>query len=217
MRVSEKSLELNVGAELLWLMRNGWGLTKAYLRGLTQKEEAAEGVDFFVQLNPATRLFAFQFKAPRGPAEGEPYRYRLETEQHDLLYQLAQSAPGSVFYVFPYYVTPAKLQVKVPFLLQDTWLLPIEQMPTLAVFGGQATKIVRCQGGVARVNPEYRLHNLADLERQPSAATGESGLRGLSPQVFADWYAHHRVVGRGQGKRRNPWLVRGLRIVLVPE
>src|ERR1700692_4076341 len=36
MKVSEKSLELNVAAELLALLRNGWGLQKAYLRGLTQ-------------------------------------------------------------------------------------------------------------------------------------------------------------------------------------
>jgi len=53
LKVSEKSLELNVGAELLTLLRNYWGMPKAYLRGLTQREERQEGVDFFVQLNPA--------------------------------------------------------------------------------------------------------------------------------------------------------------------
>jgi len=67
LKVSEKSLELNVGAELLALLRNSWGAPKAYLRGLTQREEKQEGVDFFVQLDPATRVFAFQFKAPKGP------------------------------------------------------------------------------------------------------------------------------------------------------
>lgn len=51
MKVSEKSLELNVGAELLGLLRGPWGLSKAYLRGLTQEEENQEGVDFFVQLS----------------------------------------------------------------------------------------------------------------------------------------------------------------------
>lgn len=65
MKVSEKSLELNVGAELLTLLRNTWGAPKAYLRGLTQREEKQEGVDFFVHLDPATRIFAFQFKAPK--------------------------------------------------------------------------------------------------------------------------------------------------------
>jgi hypothetical protein len=67
LKVSEKSLELNVGAELLGLLRGSWGMPKAYLRGFTQLEEKQEGVDFFVQLNPATRMFAFQFKAPGAP------------------------------------------------------------------------------------------------------------------------------------------------------
>ena len=46
MKVSEKSLELNVGAELLAMMRGPWGMPKAYLRGLTQREEKQQGVDF---------------------------------------------------------------------------------------------------------------------------------------------------------------------------
>ncbi len=85
MQVTEKSLELNVGAELLGLVRGTWGVPKAYRTGLTQQEEKQEGVDFFVQLNPATRLFAFQFKAPKGKAEASPYRHTLVREQHDLV------------------------------------------------------------------------------------------------------------------------------------
>ena len=65
-KVSEKSLELNVGAELLDMLRGRLGMHKAFLRGLTQTEERQEGVDFFVELSPATRIFAFQFKAPKG-------------------------------------------------------------------------------------------------------------------------------------------------------
>ena len=40
MKVSEMSLELNVGAELLFILRNGWGIPKTYLRGLTQRATA---------------------------------------------------------------------------------------------------------------------------------------------------------------------------------
>jgi hypothetical protein len=65
MKVSETSLELNVGAELLGVLRNNLGMPKTYLRALTQREEKQQGVDFFVQLNPSTRIFAFQFKAPK--------------------------------------------------------------------------------------------------------------------------------------------------------
>ena len=77
MKVSEKSLELNLATEILNLLRNEWGLPKAYLRGLTQREEKQEGVDFFAQLNPKARLFAFQFKAPRGMSEATTYRFSL--------------------------------------------------------------------------------------------------------------------------------------------
>ena len=56
MKVSETPLELNVGAELFNLMRNGMGITKAYLRGLTQREEKQEGVDFFLRLSPIFRV-----------------------------------------------------------------------------------------------------------------------------------------------------------------
>src|SRR5207249_2801844 len=104
MKVSEKSLELNLGAEVLYFMRNGWGMPKAYLRGLTQREEKQEGVDFFAQLDPGTRLFAFQFKAPKGRVDGAPYRYTLVRDQHNALFSLAQSFPNSVFYVLPFYV-----------------------------------------------------------------------------------------------------------------
>jgi hypothetical protein len=69
MQVSEKTLELNVGAELLDQFRNGLGMTKAYLRGLTQREEKQEGVDFILRLGPQARFFAFQFIwPPRGSA-----------------------------------------------------------------------------------------------------------------------------------------------------
>jgi hypothetical protein len=90
MKISEKSLELNLGAELLNLLRGPWGMPKAYLRGLTQREERQQGVDFVAQLDPMTRIFAFQFKAPKGRHDGTPYRYTLVREQHDLLHALAQ-------------------------------------------------------------------------------------------------------------------------------
>jgi len=74
MKVSEKSLELNIGAEILNILRTK--MPKAYLRGLTQAEENKEGPDFFAQLNANVRLFAFQFKAPHGEKESSPYKHR---------------------------------------------------------------------------------------------------------------------------------------------
>lgn len=157
MKVSEKSLELNVGAELLWQLRNTWGLRKAYLRGLTQDEERREGVDFFVHLDPATRIYAFQFKAPRGAAELPTYRYKLVKYQHHELHNLGSVNPGCVFYVFPFYVTAAKLHADVPNLLSGTWLLDVAPMTTASIFGAKKTTTISCTPGLARINPEYPL------------------------------------------------------------
>ena len=80
-KVSEKSLELNVGAELLNVMRRRWRMPKTYLRGLTQAEEHDEGVDFFVMLPRSTRIFAFQFKAPKGQGgDITPYRFTIQRD-----------------------------------------------------------------------------------------------------------------------------------------
>jgi hypothetical protein len=132
-------------------------MPKAYLRGLTQREERHEGVDFFVQLNPATRVLAFQFKAPKGAVDAVPYRYTLRREQHDLLFQLAQFSPRSVFYVFPYYVTATKLHQDVPDFVKDTWVLGLDGIPSVTVFGTAATKTIRCEAGLATVNPDYEM------------------------------------------------------------
>jgi hypothetical protein len=208
MKVSEKSLELNVGAELLDLMRNGMGMTKAYLRGLTQREEKQEGVDFFLRLGPQVRFFAFQFKAPKGTADETPYQYTIQREQHEALFDLAQSASNTVFYVFPRYITPMKLQQDVPNLMNDTWLLSIDQMVPRAVFGTARSKAVRCEGTRAIINPEYGMHRFQD------AALKEAMIRsGVGAREIQQWYSRFRVA-RAVAKR-SPWLSRGLRIVVV--
>jgi len=207
MKVSEKSLELNVGAELLTLLRGPWGMPKAYLRGLTQREERQEGVDFFAQLDPDTRLFAFQFKAPKGAFDGVPYRYTLVRDQHQALFALAQNAPNSVFYVFPFYVRPEKLQQDVPNLLQDTWLLDIGAMPTNPVFAQHQTRTINCTAGQASVNPEFSLANALKV-KAPLAG-------GIAVKRFVRWHDGFREHAGRHLKRRSPWLVRGLRLALV--
>ncbi len=208
MKVSEKSLELNVGAELLALLRGRWRMPKTYLRGLTQREESQEGADFFAQLSPKTRIFAFQFKAPKGRQEGEPYRFTIQRRQHEKLSALAAGSTGNVFYVLPYYVLPAKLQRCVPCLLRDTWFLPVGSMSGTDPFGTYQTRTVRCERRLASINPEYELRGVEELE--PG--------NGIPVRQFAEWYAglHAKsdlAINRGQ--RRDPWLVRGMRVAIV--
>ena len=208
MKISEKSLELNVGAELLGLLRGPWRMPKAYLRGLTQREESQEGVDFFAQLTPATRIFAFQFKAPKGRQEGEPYRFTIQRRQHEKLSALAGGSMRDVFYVLPYYVLPAKLQRCVPNLLADTWFLPVGSMRGTDPFGTYKTRTVRCERGLASINPEYELRGVEELEPGDGIPVGQ----------FAEWYAGlhgESDVAMSRGRRKDPWLVRGLRVAIV--
>lgn len=203
-------MELNIGAELLWLLRNNCGMPKIYLRGLTQAEEKQEGVDFFAQLSSSARIFAFQFKAPRGQIDTTPYRYTLVAEQHDHLFRLTNNRPGRVFYVLPFYVITRKLQQDVPNLMLDTWLLDVRNMQTNSVFGGQKTKAIRCEPGRAQVNPEYELHKLAEINHYKP--------KGIPANEFALWYSLHRNASEKLRERINPWLFRGFRVaVLEPD
>ena len=219
MKVSEKSLELNLGAELLALLRGRCGRQKTYLRGLTQREESEEGADFLVQLPEETRIFAFQFKAPSGPREGEPYKFRIQRPQHGKLSKLAKES-GNVFYVLPYYLSTVKLQSDVPNLLSDTWFLDVESMNGTDVFGTNESTTVSCAQRRASINSEYELRRIDDLE------PGD----GIPKEEFAKWYkVLHKEIdvetrhvlrresdeGIGHGHRKNPWLVRGLRLAIV--
>ena len=208
MKVSEKSLELNVGAEILDQMRNGMGMTKAYLRGLTQREEKREGVDFFLRLGPQVRFFAFQFKAPTGNSDGSPYRYTIQKDQHEALFDLAQSASNTVFYVFPHYVTVMKLQQDVPSLMNDTWLLSVDQMVPGAVFGTTRSKTVRCEGTRAIINPEYGMHRFQDAALKAAMTRG-----GVRSREIQQWYSRFRSASTVA--KRSPWFSRGLRIAVV--
>lgn len=211
MKVSEKSLELNVGAELLnWLRGPMMKMPKAYLRGLTQREEKQSGVDFFVNLSKNIRIFAFQFKAPRGPFDGLPYKFTLNRNQHDALHKLAVSAPDAVHYVLPFYVLTDKLMRDVPHLARDTWLLPVAPMNTPTVFSNQKTKRVHCYPRVTCVNPEYEMKSLSEATLSWEA--------GVKPGNFAEWYSELRRHNKElniTGSRMSPMIVRGMRIVII--
>lgn len=215
MRVSEKSLELNVGAEILFRLRKLPGMRKVYLRGLTQKEESVQGVDFFAQLTENARILAFQFKAPKVETKKPPYRFTLQSKQHRKLHQLTQGNRDSVFYVFPFYAAHSKLEHDLPNLLTDTWFLPVERMEPDDLFGGQQSKVILCCPGRATANPNYEL--LKDFVSEESERMETLSI-GIKPGTFAEWYSglHSSDDSVQQAKKRkNPWLVRNLRVAIA--
>jgi hypothetical protein len=124
----------------------------------------------------------------------------LVREQHDNLYKLAEVWPATVFYVFPFYITPVKLHQDVPNLAQDTWLLPVADIGNSTVFNGQRTKVVHCRPGLAVINPEYRLQNLS-----------KASIEGVSAREFASWYQDVRKILWGPRDAETPGLYVGFR------
>jgi len=103
--------------------------------------------------------------------------------------------------VFPYDVTAAKLHHDIPDLVKDTWLWDVAEVPRAPLFGAAATKTIRCDGGLAVVNPEYEMRPLRDM----------SPPRGVPVQRFALWYSRIREIANhvaDQTTRRDPWLIR---------
>ena len=198
------------------------------MRGLTQKEESQEGYDFSVQLCPCTRIVALQFKRPSenkaiATKDYFPYTFRIQKEQHSILYQLAKIEKNSVFYVFPFYPSLDKFQKDVPELCRDTWLLPVDNMNPNVVFKKPnknlqfyKSKTVYCRPRWARINPDFVLYNARDLELGSSV--------GIPVQEFSIWYRNLRdshtlseEISEAQMelRRRNSWIVRGLRIAVI--
>lgn len=127
--VSEKSLELSVCAELLFMIRALPGCQGAVWLGLTQQQEQQRGFDVEILNAPGVHL-VLQFKAPWAKS-GSPdhYRFSLNHQQHQTLLRLALSYPNAVHYVFPLYNTWGKVFRDAPRLAQDTWLAPVATVP----------------------------------------------------------------------------------------
>ena len=65
-----------------------------------------------------------------------------------------------------------------------------------------------CKRGLASINPDYELRAAEELE------PGD----GIPVRRFAEWYAdlHEKSEGTiGRRGRKDPWLVRGLRVAIV--
>ncbi len=129
--VSEKTLELNICAEILWRIR--WLLRSraAFWIGMKQDQEARNGLDELISNLPAGMHLALQSKSPRSwPPNQVPYRFTINDKQHDNLLRLASHRPDAVYYVFPHYNTFTKMRADSPVLLRDTYFLKVEDLRT---------------------------------------------------------------------------------------
>ena len=122
--VSEKTLELNVCAELLQHIRTWRGCEAAVWFGLTQRQERERGLDELICNAPGLALM-LQFKSPWARSSAiYPYRFSINQAQHKALEKLSRNYPEAVYYVLPLYNKWTKVGRDAPELTKDTWLMP---------------------------------------------------------------------------------------------
>ena len=132
LEISEKTLELNVCAELLPYIRSIPGCSNAMWVGMKQDQEARNGIDELITNVPRGRHIILQFKAPRARPRGGPrYVFSLNDKQHRNLVRSAVGRPAGVHYVLPHINTMSTLRSSAPTLLSDTWALPVASLASL--------------------------------------------------------------------------------------
>jgi hypothetical protein len=131
-QVSEKTLELNISAELLQVIRNFPGCDKAFWIGMKQDQEARSGIDELLQNVPRGYHIGLQFKSPKAlPPNIPPYRFTINDRQHSNLLRLAQRKPQSVYYIFPHFNTLSHIRASSPMLLAGTWAVRVFDLSSL--------------------------------------------------------------------------------------
>lgn len=127
MRLSEKTLELSITAQLTYRL----GIANAIWFGLTQRQERQLGYDIASSING--RLVILQFKASSVIVQPRRFprprrRFTLPHAQLVNLQDLAYEFPGSVFYVLPDIGTEKELAQNSD-LVAQSWLLDVAPLP----------------------------------------------------------------------------------------
>ena len=203
--VSEKSLELNVCAELLELIRSRSGCGGALWFGLTQAQERKEGIDARIRKAGPGVSIMLQFKAPWATSPGNgPYRFSVNEQQHEAMEDLAGKNPDAVHYVFPLFSTWEKADQYAPELTRDTWAVPVSSVPLAKLTASSTPSTGRHRVDVIRNNsgatakfhsPEVvveaisagLLHLQGSSERRAGDIRVDVGPFGVESDDLLDW------------------------------
>lgn len=130
--VTEKTLELNITAELLSDIRARPGGAAAFWIGMSNFQEAKNGLDEILVSAPSTHHLALQFKSPwPSRPDRDPYRFSVNDHQHGHLLALSKIQPDAVFYVLPAFNTLKRIMTSVPSLCRYAWMLRVADVGQL--------------------------------------------------------------------------------------
>jgi hypothetical protein len=215
-RVSEKTLELNIVAEILSAIRLWSGFQSAFWMGPTQQQEARHGADELLLGTPPGHHLALQFKSPRpNPPDTDPFVFPINSEQHSNLARLAGSRAAAVYYVLPNINTLSSVRAAVPSLLSktlmvhvsDVHLRPLDRSHTASCWLGpphQAIFQSDAQSTTPLLARDFfagRSDELQELERSALVTSEE----------LSDWLQSTPLGARARGAN-----IRGFGTVFVP-
>ena len=127
--VSEKSLELNVCAEMLQCLRGYPDYREGSVDWPDSKGGTSTRLGYKDFGNAGDLALMLQFKSPWATYYGDDfYKFSVNKRQHEALERLG--SPEAVFYAFPLYSRWSKADRDAPNLLQDTWLLSVSCIPS---------------------------------------------------------------------------------------
>lgn len=204
-QVSEKTLELNVCAELLALIRKRH--PKAVWLGLTQLQEQGWGIDEMLRnAGPGFHLM-LQFKSPwpTSREDGE-YRFSINTQQQmAIMAGPAALSPDSVWYVLPHFSTWPKVEAMAPTLVEDTWALKASDVQSAGWASKPERHKVIAQTGSRKAKPNIQIRSpqfdvvvspMSEIlvPRQGEINVGESWLPAVA---LREWF-NSRVEVAGQ-------------------
>lgn len=222
LEVSEKTLELNLSAEILGLIRGISGLSRSYMIGMTQAQERLSGVDAGIA-SQGRVLGAIQFKAPHAPTNKVEHVFTLPGLQLACLQQLAPRLSGRVTYALPCLGRWSELLSASPDLLPSTLRLGV-----VGLTAGRHRVVVRpttvtVQSDpveVPRISLEHELREWAEGYASEGEAEGPSGLDVVAwlgelaelERARSDRLRRQRADNRARGQA-----LRGLALVVVPK
>lgn len=219
-RVSEKTLEPNIAAELLQVIRALPGCERAFWIGLKQDQEARWGMDELIRNVPRGYHLALQFKAPKAlPADALPYSFTINDRQNGNLLKLARAGRDAVFYVFPHYNSLSRLGSSVPSLLADTWFLRVFDLNGLQPSSNlQGTHAVKSRGTVVDVYSDpysvqaVRVDALEMILKDNRMDLGHS----LLPHTFLQKWIEEACHQPSEDRRIIGQLFRGFSTICIP-
>jgi hypothetical protein len=218
-QVSEKTLEINISAELLAIIRQWPGCENSYWLGMKQWEEADSGLDELLENGPAGSYLGIQFKAPwASRPDTNPYRYTLNELQQENLLNLARGG-RSVYYLFPNFNTVSRLIRAAPQLLEHTYVVSPERIGHLGDRPRRRHR-VECYEPTGQIDVRSPVHissnpTANEFFRQAGLPTSVSrllrGLKLLTQEEMKSWLLN--TIRIGYETRRVGQLLRGFSAV----